>query len=378
MDNKELNKDIVNENQTNDVPVKGATQTQADFSSIFNVASEEQPEVKKEPVPEVKPEEKPAEAPVEQQVPRIRHSKPKEVFNGEEKMLYEIKPEKESSPVVPALFFLVLIATIFALPAISEKIDLTNNITPQTTTTTTETEEDEYYYFNKSSVRAKIGELEFTNFVKSKVDGEYRVTFNINNTSSKTYRFDKKYYIVFYNSLDEIVYYGLIHSYEGLGTKAAKSLTIKMSQKGYTDSVKFKIKEITSGSYPSIALNSVEGDYDIMVCNYGFDSIKYSFIDGELIRIYEIYKQNKNAENSFNFETNKTTYKELSNKYKSVENFSSIFVETDEEFSMINEFDLKTISDATLSGLQTYKFFKYKESKDVVSFEMKAQGYTCN
>lgn len=378
MDNKELNKDVVSENKTNEVPVKGTTQTAADFSAIFNVASEEQPEVKPVPTSEVKKEEKKVEVPVEAQTPRIKHTKPKEVFNGEEKMLYEIKPEKESSPIVPALFFLILLATIISLPYISKKISF--NVQRPTTveTATTETEEEEFYYFNKSSVRVKIDELELTNFVKSNIDGEYRVTFNINNTSSKTYRFDKKYYIVFYNSQDEIVYYGLIHSYEGLGTKAAKSLTVKMNQKGYTESEKFKIREITSGSYPKISLTLSEGDYEVMVCTYGFDTIKYSFVDGELIKIYEVYKENSNDANSYNFELNKSSYKLLSNKYKSVENFSSIFVETDEEFSMINEFDLKTIPDATLTGLQTYRFFKYKESKNVVAFEMKAQGYLCN
>lgn len=377
MDNKELNQNLANENNTNNMPLKGATQSPVDFSTIFNVASEEQPEnntvshqVEQQPQQKI---EQPAE-----QVSNIKHSKPKEVFNGEEKMLYEIKPEKESSPIVPALFFIVLISTVLALPYISQKISFDNNIQTSNTTGGTETQEDEFYYFNKSSVRATIGELELTNFVKSTIDGEYRVSFNINNTSSKTYRFDKNYYVVFYNDRDEIVYYGLIHSYEGLGTKSAKSLTIKMSQKGYNDSVKFKIKEISTGSYPNVSLTLTEGDYDIMVCTYGFDSIKYYFADNELVQIYEIYKENSQDSLSYNFDLNKSSYKLLSNKYKSVANFSSIFVETEEEFSMINEFNLKEIPDATLSGLQTYKFFKYKESKNVVAFEMKAQGYLCS
>ena len=44
---------------------------------------------------------------------------------------------------------------------------------------------------------------------------------------------------------------------------------------------------------------------------------------------------------------------------------------------MVNEFDLKLIPDASLSTLQTYRFFKYKENKDIISFELEAQAYNC-
>ena len=47
------------------------------------------------------------------------------------------------------------------------------------------------------------------------------------------------------------------------------------------------------------------------------------------------------------------------------------------EFRMINNFELKDIQDVKLTELQTYRFFKYKESIKTVSFELEAQGYHC-
>ena len=44
---------------------------------------------------------------------------------------------------------------------------------------------------------------------------------------------------------------------------------------------------------------------------------------------------------------------------------------------MINEVNLKNISDVTMTQLRTYRFFKFKENIKTVSFEMEAQGYNC-
>ena len=43
----------------------------------------------------------------------------------------------------------------------------------------------------------------------------------------------------------------------------------------------------------------------------------------------------------------------------------------------IREFNLKDITDINLSNLHEYRYFKYNESKDIVAFEVEAQGYQC-
>ena len=98
------------ENNNLEMPIPAQQEQQADFSSIFNVASEEIKEEKKE-VPKPKAEEKETStSPLPEDNKNPNREKNTFAFNSEERVLYEIKPEKESSPIVPLLFFAVLIS----------------------------------------------------------------------------------------------------------------------------------------------------------------------------------------------------------------------------------------------------------------------------
>lgn len=355
MENKELNTENVQ--GTNQVP-----QEQANFSQIFNVESEEQPELPAVQAQEVAP----------QQTRRHVASN----FNGQEEVLFTLEEEKEGNPLIPFLLIGSLIILIILLPLISKRIDF-NIFDPeaQPVDPSVVKPEDELYEFNKSSVRAKIGTLEFTNFVKSKEHGEYLLSFTINNVGEKSYDFSKKYYIVMYEG-KKVVYRALIHSYEGLGALSADTLSVKLTKTAYDNATKFKLEEIPTAGYPQqVKTTNVEGDYDILTCSYNNNTIKYYFLDGELHKIYD--EHNESKENNPLYESNKTLYKNYSDEYKKVNNLSSIFIETETDFRMINEMDLKDISAVTMSKLRTYRFFKYKESIKIVSFEMEAQGYKC-
>lgn len=371
MENKDEKKDLVKEN-TPDIEIpKMAQEPQADFSKIFNVASEEKVEIPKakENEPQVIGELSTEETPK----PKVE-KKPSQ-FNGEEKVLYEIKPEKESSPVVPAIFFTILIAAIFLLPYVSKQLDFTFIPTADNQQVAAE-ETEEFYYFNKSSVRAKIGDLEFTNFVKSNINGEYRVSFTITNTALRTYRFNKKYYVVLYDEKENVLFHSLIYSYEAIGAMGAQSITLNITENAFKKSDRFKIEEIPTSTYPEVTLIEKEGEYEVMKCTYINNTIKYYFKDDKLVKIHDEYKESKDS--SSNYTANKTKYKNLSDQYKTVPNFSSIFIETDVDFQMINEIELSKITEAQLTELSTYRFFKYSESKDIISFELESQAYTCS
>ena len=235
-------------------------------------------------------------------------------------------------------------------------------------------EEETIYEFNKSSVRAKIGTLEFTNFVKSNEYGEYLLSFTINNVGEKSYDFSKKYYIEMLDG-EKTIYYALIHSYDGLGALSATTLSVKLTKSAYDNAKQFKLKEYPVAGYPNVRTTNVEGDYNILTCTYNNNTIKYYFLKDELHKIYDEHNEVQ-AENDL-FEEHKNLYKSYSEKYKQVENISSIFIETETDFRMINEIELKNISPVTIANLRTYRFFKYKESIKTVSFELEAQGYHC-
>ena len=212
MDNKDQN----NENIQNNNSVQPE---QANFSQIFNVESEEQTQVA--------PED---QTTTEEQTPRKHISA---TFNGNEEVLYTIKEEKEGSPLVPICLIASLIILIFFLPYISERVEYTgvHNQNP-TANPDDPAEEDTIYEINKSSVRAKIGTLEFTNFVKAENNGEYLLSFTINNVGEKTYDFSKKYYIEMLEG-EKTIYYALIHSYDGLGAFSATTLTLKLNKTAF-------------------------------------------------------------------------------------------------------------------------------------------------
>lgn len=353
MENKELNNENV---QTNN----SVQPQQANFSQIFNVESEEQ-----QPQTVVETQE-------EQPAPR-RHIAA--TFNGEEETIYTIEEEKEGSALVPIALFAALIGLIFLLPYISEKIvfsGVTNK--EKVEDPNAQKEEDTIYEFNKSSVRAKIGTLEFTNFVKSKEYGEYLLSFTINNVGEKSYDFSKKYYIEMLDG-DKTIYYALIHSYDGLGALSATTLSVKLTKSAYDNAKQFKLKEYPVAGYPNVRTTNIEGDYNTLTCTYNNNTIKYYFLDNELHKIYDEHNEAK-EENEL-FEEHKDLYRRYSDKYKQVENISSIFIETEEDFRMINEIELTNISPVTIANLRTYRFFRYKESIKTVSFELEAQGYTC-
>lgn len=378
-------------NETVEIPKPAnPTLNQADFSTIFHVSSEETPTQETKSNESATSNKKTNQNVINnsntnnqnntnntestKQVTTNSQFK-KQVFNSEERLLYEIKPDKEGNPIVVILFFIFLFGSIIALPYVSKKIDFNVGNTPNQTQPPISETEEEFYYFNKSSVRAKIGGLEFTNFVKSKKEKEYFLTFNITNTNDRAYQYDKKYYVVFYDG-EAIAYRALVHSYDAIGSNAAQEITIPITERGYSKADRFKIEEIPSSRYPDTKLIEKDGDYEILTCRYNSDEIKYYFIENKLAKLKETYTET--LESNKDYEKNKTTYEKLSQSYKTINNFNSNFIVTNDYFTMINEFIYKDIADATLSNLKTYKFFRYNEDKNVVSFELEAQGYTCN
>lgn len=363
---------------------KSVLDVQADFQSIFNVESEETKEEKKKGIdpsapvvkkkyeePKPLPEEK-AKTDEEKQVAK---EKRKENFNGEERVIFEIQEEKEGNPIVVVLFFIALITVIFALPFISKKVSFTNYGVNGNNGTQEETgSEDEFYQFDRSSVRAKIGNLELTNFVRHNRNGNYTLTFNISNKQQKAYTFDEKYYVEFYRE-GSIIYRALIYSKDPIGANAITSVEIPITAKSYSESDSFKLAEIAPASYPTTTLSEVDGEYRVLTCKKGFDELRYYFLDNKLVKLKETYKET--MADSSNYSTSIDNHYLLSRKYKEIENFTSTFVSSASEFTLVNEFNYKDIPDTTINNLNEYKFFRYNESKDTVKFEMEALSYNC-
>ena len=366
------------ESRDEDVRVKGQEQTSADFTSMFGVASEEQPEAPKAnadiPIKLAPVEDTVVKAP--EITPEQKKANHQQQFNADEKMIYEIKPEKQGNPVVVVVFFILLVVFILALPKISKNQTLINYFSAgnKKPTAKEEKNEPEFYNLRTAATRAKIGDLEFTNFVVTHEDNEYTLSFTIQNMG-ELYQFDKKYYIVLYDG-EQIVYRALLHSYEGIATKAAGEVTLVINERAYKSANKFKLEEIPVSEYPEVKIQKTQGNYGVLTCKHNFTTIEYYFFDNKLAKIKEVYREDF-AENEA-YEQHKSYQQKLHKKYEAVPNFDSNFIETGSYFTLVNEFNLAEVPDNALSNLKTYRFFKYNASKDVVNFEIEAQGYECS
>jgi len=364
--------------------VQGATQEKADFTSMFGVQSEETQEEKElarttvdiPRVLEVKEEDREQKIVISDEEKKANHQK---YFNSEEKLVYQIEPDKTGNPLVVLFFFIALIVFVLFLPQIGKKIDLESLFKTNPVANKTEEEEEEMFYrIESSATSVKVGDLTFINFTKSHENNEYKLSFTIQNNGDKMFQFDKKYYFVLYEEKDLTypIYYALIHSYNGIAAKNALESFVTINKRVFEKGARFQIVEIPETKYNNIEISESEGEYKVLTCTYLNDTMKYYFKENKLVKIKETYEENQ-LNNEF-YSQNLNKFKNLSEKYKKVENFETLFVEAADRFTQVNDINLAKISDNTIISLKTYRFFRYNTDKNTVSFELQGQGYTCS
>ena len=359
--------------------IQGQTSQAADFTSMFGVQSEqtqEQKDMEKKSVVEIPrvlaPKEVKQEVVISAEEKKANHKK---TFNNDEKLLYQIEPDKIGNPIVVLLFFAVLVGVIIALPKLSKKIDYSSffKMTTNKKATEEEKKDDGFINIDSNASRAKIGNLEMINFVKSKHHNDYLLSFTIQNVGDRTYRFDKKYYVVFY-SKGQVIYYALIYAYDAIGSGGALEVSLVISEPAYSLADQIRVEEVVESKYPDVHMAETEAEYQVMKCTYGYDEMTYYFLNGKLQKLHEVYTETSRDQE---YEKDLYTFRNLTSKYKSLEHFSSNIIEDESGFVQITDIDLKKAVDNDVIGLQTYRFFKYNADKNVVSFELEAQGYKC-
>ncbi len=362
--------------------IQGATQGSADFTQMFGVQSEETEEQKQMQkqvveIPRVleKKEEVVQEVVLSKEEKAANHKKN---FNTDEKLLYQIEPEKLGNPIVVVLFFLALVGVIIALPKISKKYDFSTFFKTNPKKQEEVEEDSGYIRLESAATRGKIGNLELINFVRTTEHNDNLLTFTLQNVGDKIYQFDKKYYIVFYESDDpekaSPMYYALIHSFNGVASKAATDLSLVISKRAKEKAGFIKLEEIPEAKYPNVSLSETEGEFEVLTCTYNYDEMKYYLINGKLVKIKEKYLE-PNTDAYFNDDLVK--FKDLTYKYKSINNFSSTIIEDSNSFTQLNEILLEKISDNEITSLKTYRFFRYNTDKNTIAFELESQGYAC-
>lgn len=311
--------------------------------------------------------------------------KPTNAFNGEEKIIYQIKPEKDANPIGVIIFFAIIIGFAINLPTISKYLN--KYITPSTPTAKTpttddnkkddsqdESKEDKFYSFNLGYGSATIGNLSIKNPVMSQKNDHYELNFTLINDSDENYAFNKKYFIEFYDN-ETFISDSLIQSFDILPAKQSREFYVVISEKAYKKANQFKLIEKSQDDYPEKEITDTEGDYNLLKCTLDNDKITYYFKDNLLAKVENNYSIKKSNNNYQSLLEQDRKYAETLNNIDGVE---STLVENNEGYSMTNVFVLNPTQIKEISDLKQYKLFRYNEKSKIVSYEITSLGYTCS
>lgn len=360
-----------------------ATTTQA--AQVQQPVSAEQTAQPPQPVATQQQTSSAQPAQVEQPAQVVKN--PTSAFNTDEKVVYEIKPEKDANPIGVILFLAIIIGFALNLPTISKYVNkylhpvsvhpISTNTTPENNEKPDENEkkEEQFYKFDLGFSSATIGNLSLKNLMKNNNNNHYELTFTLLNESEETYNYDKKYFIEFYED-ERFISDSLIHSFEPLTAKSSRQFSVPITAKAYENSNQFKLVEKSSDDYPEKELTDIEGEYSLLKCSFENDNITYYFKDNLLEKIANDYGNGKEVTN---YETLLQEAKTKSNNINNIEGIDSTLIESPTAgYTVKSNYDLKTIKGSDLTFLKDYKLFRYHEKLKIVSYEITSLGYTCS
>ena len=316
-------------------------------------------------------------------------SAPPKNKNMEEKVIFNIAEEKESNPLVVIAFFVILIVFVFLLEPINKYVNKflypesvetpVNNNQPSEPTKPEEKPEEKIEYYEMNTNIIPFDDFKIYNLTTIKDNyGNNYVSYTLTNDSDKDYKFDKKYYIEFYNEKsDNPISRAMIHSYETVAANSKIDLTMPISTETAENAKRVRIREINPSDYPVNKMLTVEGDYEILTCKHFNTEMKYYFFRDQLTKATENY----NAESNISVDNLTTLYNEqniLIEKYKQIGIDAVITRHPDNTFASVTNIDYKTVQPIEISSLNQYRFFSDGKKSKIVAYEMRAMGYTCS
>lgn len=311
-------------------------------------------------------------------------------LNGKEQVVYEYKQKKEKSIIPLLLFFLGVGALIIFLPNIQEAFtnfkngrlpvnSSNNNITSNNIEPTKEPEEEsnkEYYDLSKDTI-ISIDKLILSDFAKVKDNDLYYLTFNIENKANAPYVYKDNIYIQMYSS-NELIGNALLEDTTFLPGTGQKQLRLIIPESIYVRDFQIDVKKISSSLYPEVELTTNLKDQQELSCALGARTILYTFLNNELIAIDD--QRNESSILYNNIEEYNSTLMQYQNKVTSYNMFSGIssnITNNINGFSFYVKIDPNAITSANLNTINDRAYYLGKTQAKVISFEMKARGYTC-
>ncbi len=312
-----------------------------------------------------------------------------EVLNLESKSIGTIKKDKQKSPTAMLILFGVLILTIFFIPEITPyfndiltKLNISDNeeiyetpVKPDDSEDN-ETEEEipdeddvpdiETFPIDLATT-VTLDKLNFTNLEKVLIDNTYYFKYTINNTDTEN-KFDfltNRIYIDFYQ---ENTYLGrALINIDNIGANSNISLQSVINENVYNNATSIQIVNRNISDYPKSELPNA-----IITCEAPNRSISYTFNNGKLTNIKDIFNYIKVDDNSFtmNYLNYQTKALKLSEESIATAKVTGIDGGFTYEANINYEEDINLTSHDIL-------YYPKDTTKDIINYEIESLGYTC-
>ena len=305
-------------------------------------------------------------------------------FSNNAATIGEIKPDKQKSPITMLVLFVLLISFILFMPniiSLANKYLGTNfntnngvNTDPANNNNDDDNKKEEdtndsRIYTISPSLSIKIGSLVLSGFEKIQSNELYQFKFNIQNTGTATYQFNKKLYVDFFNSNDTFIERKLI-DITSISSGSNEQISVNISKEVYDTGHKVEAVLRDVDDYPQVSITDNQ-----LQCSKDNRIITYTFKDNKLIAIKDNTKYYKTG--SLESYSNELVEKKMIIKnMDSIDGVTAILVEDDSGYETTININYESTSYDKL----TYKDKYYEKNtlSKVIDFELKASDYTCN
>lgn len=297
-----------------------------------------------------------------------------------------IKPDKQKSPIAMLVLFGVLIVFVLFMPQIIEfsnkylgtnlnanNGEIINENKPQTNKPE-ETEEIKIYPLNSNTVIAK-DTISFTNFQKSGEENKYVLNFNIKNSSSSPYSFDKKVYLDYLDSNNTLVGRSYINTLKTVASNATDPYKVDISNEIYQNATSVELVLRTDDDYPNVNISQNK-----LVCdktrNNEADTLVYTFSNLRLTSIKDTKDISRGSDiTDYDYNSELLKYKERISNLNALDGVSGAVTESENGFMASVSIDYQNADYEKLSTDPNY-YIKETYAK-VIAFEMGARDFIC-
>lgn len=309
-------------------------------------------------------------------------------INGEEKVVFEYKKQKEIGPLPIVLFFLFIGGIIVFLPSIQKyfqdykngKITISGSPIEQEEVKPTEEEqiEEETYYNFDSETTISINRLTLSNFQKKAEGINYFITLNVENKDRLTYTYSEKIYIELYNANKTLLARTLLESDKSIAASSIEEISLIVNEKVFSEVTQMVIKQIDPNTYQAITIDENLKEQQELICTLDNRTTIYTFKDYKLLSIDDqIIKKRTDYLDNLSYQEDNLNYKQMANTNNLITGLSASVLDDINEFSYAIKIDLSNITDIDLGSLETRNYYTKNTEARIVAFEMVSRGYNC-